>query len=87
MIGVLGISAIKFMYFYLTHKNELEMQSKDFLIIGSISGVFLANLSLGLNYIPYGLGLGLFYGLFYNLITNHFVVKRKRRAEQIGIKL
>jgi hypothetical protein len=90
-MGVLGVSTIKFLYFYMKNKNELEMNSNDYSIIGGISAVYLSYIALGsvigFKYIFFLSGFGIFYGLFYNWFTKYLIFKRKRKAEQIGIIL
>jgi hypothetical protein len=87
ILSVVGICAIKQIYYYMQKGTDLDMNLKDYVLIGGLSGIFVTNLSLGLSYISNGAFYGMFYGMFYNLLLKYFVNRRVRKAEKIGIIL
>ena len=86
MMGTVGVTGIKSVYFYLKGK-ELEMNYEDYVAIGSLAGAFVGQISLGRVYVTYAALLGAFYGMFYCSAVKFFVGRQKRRAERIGITL
>lgn len=86
--SVIGIWSIKYFYFYLQGKNELDFKYEDYAKIGAISGIFLANFFVPLNLknIFISSSIGLTYALFYNFLMIFIVNKNKRNAEKLGIQ-
>jgi hypothetical protein len=88
MLSTIGVAAIKHMYFYLRHRNEMDLNLEDYSIIGASSGAFFSQVALGgMNYLLIGASIGVCYGLFYCAVERFFVYRKKKLAEKIGITL
>jgi hypothetical protein len=87
--GVAGVWTIKYLYFNLVNRKELDLVLSDYVIIGSLSGLFTSYLLFGFNF-RYQTIIsitGLVYGVFYNKMMKYYTGRRRSRAERIGIKL
>ncbi len=87
MVSVLGLSTIKSFYVYYSNKNELELEGRDYFIIGGLSGLFMTQIVLGPKYLLHGSLMGGIYGFFYFFMVDYFVKKKKAKAEKIGLVL
>lgn len=85
----IGIWIIKYFYFYLRERDELDFKYEDYAIIGGISGVYFANffVPMTLKNVVFSCLVGVSYGFLYNFLMFYVVNKNKRNAEKIGIKL
>ena len=83
-----GVWAIKYFYFNLRKRNELDFNTEDYFLIGGLSGTFLANffINFSIKSLLVSFSIGGIYGLIYKCIMLHIVNKNKRNAEKIGIK-
>jgi hypothetical protein len=86
--SVIGVWSLKYFYFYLQGKNELDFKYPDYAQIGALCGVYLANffVSLNIRNIIISASVGATYGLFYKILMTYIVYKNKRNAEKIGIQ-
>lgn len=86
--SVIGVWSIKYFYFYLQTKKELDFHYEDYAKVGAACGIFLANFFVPMNFrnLIFSAALGLSYGLFYNFLMNYIVNKNKRNAEKLGIQ-
>jgi hypothetical protein len=84
----IGIWSIKYLYFNIRKKNELDFNNEDYFLIGGFSGIFFANffILLNLRNLISSFSLGGLYGLIYKFIMIYIINKNKRNAEKIGIK-
>ena len=84
----IGIWSIKYFYFHLRKRNEMDFNTEDYFLVGGISGVYLANffISFNLRKLIAAFSLGGIYGLIYKFLMLYIVNKNKRNAEKIGIK-
>ena len=87
--GVIGIWAIKHLFFVINNKKELDLSLNDFALVGSISGFYLSNLifSNSFKYSLVGTFIGLFYGILYVKCIKYFVNKKIKKAKKLGISL
>ena len=85
---IIGIWSLKYFYFYIFGKRELDFEYQDYASIGGLSGIFLTNffLPLTLKTILISASIGAFYGLTYNSIMIYTINKNKRNAEKLGIE-
>jgi hypothetical protein len=88
LLSTIGISAIKYAYFYSKGRSEMDLKFEDYSIIGASSGAFISQVAIGgLNYLLLFASMGLFYGLFYCSLQRYFVKRKTKLAEKIGITL
>jgi hypothetical protein len=87
--GIIGIWSIKYFYFYIVDRKELDLVVSDYIKIGLFSGLFLSYLIFGFNVIAFVKAsiLGIAYGLLYNRAIFYYTNKKKNKARKLGIIL
>lgn len=88
-VSVIGIWSLKYLYYYLVKRNELYLYLRDYMSIGSLSGMFTFFILYGFRYryLLNGILIGGLYGFVYNKLIIYFSKVKQNRAEKIGIKL